>query len=433
MSSFWKFKAEEFLKYNSGFILIDKQKLVRYRDIYKDILEFSSILKREKLIPREIIFLKNEDPVDLLITFFGSLIYGITPILLPSLEIPDWGRNIKIIEWKNGKFKITKNFQTSDLKFHPISDFFLFTSGTSQKSKCIGITNEGLEFVLQTHIPHLNFREGISVSTLPYTHVFGLIMDLFLSLSFQKSIFRPNPHSIENLIHSLSGENFSISGVPLLFQKLFEAGISLSSAGGGIVGGAAISESLASYLRGTRLQVGYGQTEASPGILLGEPGVFSSGYLGKEVGIAVSLGGDGELWFRGKNGTVESLDGDGLHSYPHERWISTGDYVEKKDDDYFFLGRKSSSFKLSNGKMFFAEDLERKIYDENRVNILLFPRGETLIVLTDADSEIIENLVPEFLKTEKFKIYQVSNWSKDRKGNTARRTMMESFKQENKL
>lgn len=83
--------------------------------------------------------------------------------------------------------------------------------------------------------------------------------------------------------------------------------------------------------------------------------------------------------------------------------------------------------------MFFAEDLERKIYDENRVNVLLFPQGETLIVLTDADSEIIENLVPEFLKTEKFKIYQVSNWSKDRKGNTARRTMMESFKQENKL
>jgi acyl-CoA synthetase (AMP-forming)/AMP-acid ligase II len=54
---------------------------------------------------------------------------------------------------------------------------------------------------------------------------------------------------------------------------------------GGVVGGAPVDAELAALLAETRLRVGYGQTEAAPGVCLGAPGDWRAGAIGQPVGV----------------------------------------------------------------------------------------------------------------------------------------------------
>jgi long-subunit acyl-CoA synthetase (AMP-forming) len=128
-----------------------------------------------------------------------------------------------------------------------------------------------------------------------------------------------------------------------------------------LVGGAPINAALASLLSGTRLRVGYGQTEAGPGIMLGEPGQFRPGILGRPVGCEVRIEPDGVLAFHGPNACTGYWEGGRLHSLEVDRWQRTDDLVALDAGTYVFVGRASQTFKISNGRVVDAPRLEAAI------------------------------------------------------------------------
>jgi long-subunit acyl-CoA synthetase (AMP-forming) len=174
--------------------------------------------------------------------------------------------------------------------------------------------------------------------------------------------------------------------VPLTVQRLLDApkGPSLlQRLQGGIVGGAPISGPLADRLAPTALRVGYGQTEASPGIALGPPGEWSTHYLGRPVGCSVEIADDGELLFEGPNACVGVWRDGTLDRADPDRTVHTGDLVERDGKDLFFRGRKDIAFKLSNGRLVQAGAVESELktrFPALRDALVFSPDGDDVAV-----------------------------------------------------
>ena len=180
----------------------------------------------------------------------------------------------------------------------PDARFLLRSSGTGGAARWVALSDENIWAVLDSHLPLMGLREGVSrvVSVLPWHHAFGLVLDLLPALLCGAEIWRDphggrDPQSLLTLAHSAGATH--LSAVPLVLQRLLQTpgGKALiDGLDGGIVGGATVDAPLAAALRGTRLRVGYGQTEASPGIALGGRGVFPGpGYMGRAVGCRVNV------------------------------------------------------------------------------------------------------------------------------------------------
>jgi acyl-CoA synthetase (AMP-forming)/AMP-acid ligase II len=233
--------------------------------------------------------------------------------------------------------------------------FLLRTSGTTGAGRWVALSDRNVLSVLASHLPHFRLCDARVLSVLPWSHAFGLVLDLLSSLLAGAEIIRdPNggrdPADLVSLSEAWGSTH--LNAVPLTVQRLTrhpDGPDLLSDLRGGIVGGAPVSGPLASVLEDTRLRVGYGQTEAAPGIALGAPGDWAANYLGQPVGCEVDID-DGELCFRGANACVGFWTEAGLERRDPERTVRTGDLADRKGDDLFFRGRADDAFKLSNGR-----------------------------------------------------------------------------------
>lgn len=244
----------------------------------------------------------------------------------------------------------------------PQACLLLRTSGTSGAGKAVALTARGVLSVLESHLPRMEMHDAVVASVLPWHHSFGLVLELLASVVARAVVVRVptggrDPTAL--LTHVRDRGVTHLSGVPLMFKRILELpdGDSfLRTLRGGIVGGAPVSERLATRLAGTRLCPGYGQTEASPGVTLGEPGVWRRGLLGRAVGCEVKLTPRGTLAFRGDNAFAGYFDPDdgGLQTDTANRldggWVDTGDVVEQTPQGWVYLGRDDDTFKLSNGR-----------------------------------------------------------------------------------
>jgi acyl-CoA synthetase (AMP-forming)/AMP-acid ligase II len=202
------------------------------------------------------------------------------------------------------------------------------------------------------------------LSVLPLHHAFGLIIDFLPALFAGAEIVRVADYgrNLDALMQTAEVHGIThCSMVPLLAQRLAqsERGRSfLCGLQGGVIGGAPVRAELVPLLRQTRLRVGYGQTEASPGITLGEAGFWTANYLGKTLanplGCEVRINADSVLEFRGANACMGAWTADGFVPFPPDRWHATGDIVQTSNDaaleGYVFVGRADDNFKLSNGR-----------------------------------------------------------------------------------
>ena len=163
----------------------------------------------------------------------------------------------------------------------------------------MALSDANLHAVLSSHLPLLGLEGARVLSILPWTHAFGLIIDLLPALLAGGVVVRDpaggrDPRSMADLLRR---ERIThLSGVPLAYRRLVEYtgdDSLLRQLRGGVVGGAAVTPSLAELLAGTHLRVGYGLTEASPGLSLGRPGEWVPYALGLPVGIFNLLKGKG--------------------------------------------------------------------------------------------------------------------------------------------
>ncbi len=244
----------------------------------------------------------------------------------------------------------------------------LRTSGTSGAPSWIALSDANVLAVLDSHAPFLAPTGGCVLSVLPWHHAFGLVLGLLMSLLRAREIVRDpdGGRELQSLLDLADAHPIThMDLVPALATRMFAdaRGASLlRRLEGGVVGGAPVSAMLAAQLHATRLRVGYGQTEAAPGIALGEPGVWSARGLGRARGCEVRVDSDGVLAFRGANACIGRWTRDGLQRRDPEAWLRTGDIVEATaDGGYRFAGRATDAFKLSNGRMVQAVQYEDAI------------------------------------------------------------------------
>ena len=264
----------------------------------------------------------------------------------------------------------------SDLRAWPLRDtrsprspsvqLLARSSGTSGPGKWAAISSSGLLSVLQSHAPFLDLENARVLSLLPWHHLFGLVIELLPALFAGAEIIRSlhgGRDTSELLALGWEHDITHLNGVPLTFLRLMDIPQGrdfLKGLHGGVVGGAPISAHLAEFLSGTRLRVGYGQTEASPGIALGDVGSFFPGCLGRPLGCEVRIDSDGVLQFRGENACLGYWS-DGALGADAADWRSSGDLAEWTPNGLRFVGRADERFKLANGRMISPSLIEERL------------------------------------------------------------------------
>ena len=256
----------------------------------------------------------------------------------------------------------------------------LFTSGTAGEARAIALGEAGLLSVVDSHHAALGYRPGTRIlGCLPWTHAFGFTLEFLMGLLKGARLRSVPPAAFvekvtEDRPEFLFGVPRTVSAVP--------DGV-LTSLTGGIVGGAPIRGLLRARLQRTRLRVGYGLTECSPGVTLGEPGEWErDDFLGRPLGCEVVLGppdaaGGQELLVRGSNAALGSLDGSALKPLVGAGgWLATGDLaLPTEDGGFFFQGRSDERFKLDNGRMVNPVPLELPYGDR----VLLIGAGQAMV------------------------------------------------------
>jgi len=277
----------------------------------------------------------------------------------------------------------------------PDARFITRTSGTSGSPTWVALSDDNLWSVLDAHQPHLSREGDIVLSILPWHHSFGLILDLLPALLNAAVILREpsggrDPQSIIAAAQQW-GVNYC-SMVPLQAQRIAvtPGGLDMLRAlRAGVVGGAPVSAQLAAKLASTNLRVGYGQTEASPGITLGEPGVWIPNALGSPRGCAIRTDPDGRLFVRGPNVAMGVWEHGRVRRLDPDRWLDTGDLVRVNGDRLIYLGRADNNFKLANGRIIDAAQLEhdlREAFPRAADAMVFSPDGQNLRVCLIADS-----------------------------------------------
>ncbi len=255
----------------------------------------------------------------------------------------------------------------------------LKSSGSTGKAKFICLSEKNILSVLTSHKIIFSNNPILALSSLPWTHSFGLILDLLL-LTFNGNLIFRDKFSGKNLDHILTNfEKYNInhfSTVPILIEKILKMEFGkekLLSLNSGLIGGAPISKFISDKLKNSKLRVGYGQSEAAPGICLGEIGKFEENYIGKVIGTNTRINIENVLEFSGENKFLGYYTKNGFEK-TELGFFSTGDIVKQVVDEFYFKGRIDFSFKLPTGILISPEVLENEILElnQNLENVLVY-------------------------------------------------------------
>lgn len=283
--------------------------------------------------------------------------------------------------------------------------FLLRSSGSTGHPAWFALSGSNVLAVTDSHLPVFGWNSRTRLlSVLPWHHAFGFVLELLAGIFAGAAFLRAAPDSRDMLATARRFNATHFLCVPAHVHRIGDApgGIELlKSLDGGLIGGAAIDERTAALLRGTRLRCGYGQTEASPGITLGEPGDFEPGLIGLPAGCEIRIAEDGELFFRGANACVGELREDRIRLFEADSWRPTGDLIREENGRLIFCGRKSAGWKLPNGKWMHPFEPEQKLCRElpgvsNALLVAMGPDGRILVLL-EADRKIDLRLVADAL------------------------------------
>lgn len=317
----------------------------------------------------------------------------------------------------------------------------LRTGGTTGGGRWIALSDENVLSVLRSHVPSMALDGARVLSVLPWHHAFGLVLGVLTSLLHADELIRDpaGGRDLDGLLRL--AEEYEVTHldlVPALVDRLARdprGDALLDRLRGGIVGGAPVHAPLAARLARTRLRVGYGQTEAAPGICFGEPGEWRARWLGRALGCEVRRDDDGVLAFRGPNACIGEWRDGALVRHEPGTWRRTGDVVCATDDGgWTFEGRASDAFKLANGRLVEAAKWEAALRAaEAAIDevVLHTPDGDTLeLVLslhdgaaTPALDALRARLGPLGERLASVRVVPVEAWGRTLKGEVDRRRL----------
>lgn len=290
----------------------------------------------------------------------------------------------------------------------------LFTSGTTSMSKAVALSHKNICSNLMDISSILDVDSSdVFLSFLPLHHVFECTVGFLFSLYVgAETVFCDG---IRHIPENLAEYKVSVmASVPAIYERLFkiikkhldkqgkveqilkdEEKYKDSSMkkkkkvfkeihdllGGNIKlfisGAASLEPSIEEKFRrlGFNMVQGYGLTETSPVVAIGNKKYHKTGSIGKCVPsdevklLDVNKDGIGELAVKGPNVMLEYYENkEATEKVLKNGWFQTGDLARIDEEGYIFIcGRKKSVIVLKNGKNIFPEEMETLINKEDGV------------------------------------------------------------------
>ena len=290
----------------------------------------------------------------------------------------------------------------------------LFTSGTTSISKAVALSHKNICSNLMDISSILDVNSSdVFLSFLPLHHVFECTVGFLFSLYVgAETVFCDG---IRHIPENLAEYKVSVmASVPAIYERLFkiikkhlekqgkveqilkdeekykdssmekkkEVFKEIHDLLGGniklfISGAASLEPSIEEKFRrlGFNMVQGYGLTETSPVVTIGNKKYHKTGSIGKCVPsdevklLDINKDGIGELAVKGPNVMLEYYENkEATEKVLKDGWFQTGDLARIDEDGYIFIcGRKKSVIVLKNGKNIFPEEMETLINKEDGV------------------------------------------------------------------
>ena len=290
----------------------------------------------------------------------------------------------------------------------------LFTSGTTSISKAVALSHKNICSNLMDISSILDVNSSdVFLSFLPLHHVFECTVGFLFSLYVgAETVFCDG---IRHIPENLAEYKVSVmASVPAIYERLFKIikkhlekqgkveqilkdeekykdssmekkkevfkeihdllgeNIKLF-----ISGAASLEPSIEEKFRrlGFNMVQGYGLTETSPVVAIGNKKYHKTGSIGKCVPsdevklLDINKDGIGELAVKGPNVMLEYYENkEATEKVLKDGWFQTGDLARIDEEGYIFIcGRKKSVIVLKNGKNIFPEEMETLINKEDGV------------------------------------------------------------------
>ena len=290
----------------------------------------------------------------------------------------------------------------------------LFTSGTTARSKAVMLSHKNICANLMDIASVIKLKEDDRMlSFLPLHHVFECTVGFLFSLYVgAETVFCDG---IRHIPENLAEYKVSVmASVPAIYERLFkiikkhlekqgkveqilkdeekykdssmekkkEVFKEIHDLLGGniklfISGAASLEPSIEEKFRrlGFNMVQGYGLTETSPVVAIGNKKYHKTGSIGKCVPsdevklLDINKDGIGELAVKGPNVMLEYYENkEATEKVLKDGWFQTGDLARIDEEGYIFIcGRKKSVIVLKNGKNNFPEEMETLINKEDGV------------------------------------------------------------------
>ena len=290
----------------------------------------------------------------------------------------------------------------------------LFTSGTTSISKAVALSHKNICSNLMDISSILDVNSSdVFLSFLPLHHVFECTVGFLFSLYVgAETVFCDG---IRHIPENLAEYKVSVmASVPAIYERLFkiikkhlekqgkveqilkdeekykdssmekkkEVFKEIHNLLGGniklfISGAASLEPGIEEKFRrlGFNMVQGYGLTETSPVVAIGNKKYHKTGSIGKCVPsdevklLDINKDGIGELAVKGPNVMLEYYENkEATEKVLKDGWFQTGDLARIDEEGYIFIcGRKKSVIVLKNGKNIFPEEMETLINKEDGV------------------------------------------------------------------
>ena len=291
----------------------------------------------------------------------------------------------------------------------------LFTSGTTSLSKAVALSHKNICSNLMDISSTLDVNSNdIFLSFLPLHHVFECTVGFLFSLYIgAQTVFCDG---IRHIPDNLKEYKVSVmASVPAIYERLFkivrkqieksgeleqilakeeknkndtiekkkEIFKDIHNMFGGniklfISGAASLDAKIEEKFRnlGFNIVQGYGLTETSPIVAVGNNKYHKIGSIGKAVPsvkaklLNVNEHGIGELAVKGPNVMIEYYNNkEATNKVLKNGWFSTGDLARIDEEGYIFIcGRKKNVIVLKNGKNIYPEEMESLINKEDGID-----------------------------------------------------------------
>ena len=248
----------------------------------------------------------------------------------------------------------------------------LFTSGSEKDPKAVQLTHKNIGSNVVSASKRFNFEgKDTFLSSLPYFHVFGLTVNLWIPLHHGDTILTyANPLEYRKICEIVRDHEATLMvGTPSFFWgylRKSEKG-DFKTLRIALVGADKCPESLREAFAEKHemiLYEGYGATECSPVISANSPGDNKAGSVGKpipdievrienyETGEKCAPGEDGRILVKGDNvmkGYFDDFEQTSLHI--RRGWYDTGDMGNIDEDGYLWHVGRIKRFVKIGGEM----------------------------------------------------------------------------------